>query len=67
MKFGRLLDRAQTMGFDAIATGHHARDRARRRRPARCCMRGADQAKDQSYVLYMLERDELAQRAAPGR
>ena len=25
MKWGRLLDRARTMGFDAVATGHHAR------------------------------------------
>ena len=25
MKFGRALDRARQLGFDAVATGHHAR------------------------------------------
>ncbi len=32
MKFGRLLDRGMAMGFDAVATGHHARIAARRTR-----------------------------------
>ena len=27
LKFGRLLDRARALGFDALATGHHARVR----------------------------------------
>ena len=58
MKFGRLLDRANAMGFDAVATGHHARIGSDERgRPA--LRRGADGAKDQSYVLYMLGPDEL--------
>lgn len=58
LKFGRFLRRARQLGFDAIATGHHARvvhDRGRYR-----LLRGADRAKDQSYVLYMLGQDELA-------
>src|SRR6478735_790467 len=58
IKFGRLLDRSRAMGFDAVATGHHARitvDAGGRRRLAR----GADGAKDQSYVLYMLREDAL--------
>jgi tRNA-specific 2-thiouridylase len=25
IKFGRAVDRARTLGFDAVATGHHAR------------------------------------------
>jgi tRNA-specific 2-thiouridylase len=64
MKFGRLLDRALTMGFDAVATGHHARvvvdDRGR---PA--VGRGVDAAKDQSYVLYMLTDGELTHTRLP--
>jgi len=53
IKFGRLLDRADSMGFDAVATGHHAR--VRRGDDGRLrLVRGADRAKDQSYVLYML-------------
>ncbi len=64
MKFGRLLDRARAMGFDAIATGHHARvGHESDGRPV--LMRGADQAKDQSYVLYMLGRDVLARVRLP--
>ena len=58
LKFDRLLRRAEQLGFDAVATGHHARviregDRYRLRR-------GADAAKDQSYVLYVLGQRQLA-------
>ncbi|MGQ0804496.1 MAG: tRNA 2-thiouridine(34) synthase MnmA [Actinomycetota bacterium] len=64
VKFGRLLDRADAMGFDAVATGHHARvqrnDDGRYR-----LVRGADRAKDQSYVLYMLQQDQLARVLLP--
>ena len=55
LKFGRLLRRARQLGFDAVATGHHARIR-----PGYRLLRGADPAKDQSYVLYVLGQDELA-------
>lgn len=60
LKFDSLLERAQTLGFDAVATGHHARvvqhaDGTKR------VARGADSAKDQSYVLHMLTQDQLAQ------
>jgi tRNA-specific 2-thiouridylase len=66
MKFGRLLDRARSMGFDAIATGHHARvgvDGDGEGGPV--LRRGADGAKDQSYVLYMLGADDLARVRLP--
>jgi tRNA-specific 2-thiouridylase len=59
MKFDRLLRRAERLGFDRLATGHHARvshDGGSRR-----LRRGADLAKDQSYVLSMLDQDALAQ------
>ena len=61
LKFDRLLVRSRQLGFDAVATGHHARvvvveDGSRRR--YRLC-RGADPAKDQSYVLHMLTQSEL--------
>ncbi len=59
LKFDRLLHRAAALGFDQVATGHHARvvevgDGSRR------IARGADAAKDQSYVLYMLGQPELS-------
>ncbi len=58
LKFDVLLRRAELLGFDAVATGHHARVvdlTAGGRRIAR----GADPAKDQSYVLYPLTAGEL--------
>ena len=64
LKFDRLLRRADALGFDAIATGHHARvvahpDGTRR------VGRGADRAKDQSYVLHMLDQATLARTRFP--
>lgn len=53
LKFDRLLHRAQALGFDHVATGHHARlvtrDDGRRH-----LARAVDPAKDQSYVLYVV-------------
>ena len=59
IKFGRALDRALALGFDALASGHHARVERDRDGTYRL-RRGADRAKDQSYVLYMLGQRELA-------
>jgi tRNA-specific 2-thiouridylase len=64
VKFGRLLDRALAMGFDKIATGHHARI-VTDAEHGPMLYRGADPAKDQSYVLYMLGRRELARILLP--
>ncbi|HTT87433.1 MAG TPA: tRNA methyl transferase PRC-barrel domain-containing protein, partial [Acidimicrobiales bacterium] len=63
IKFGRLLDRARRLGFDALATGHHARvehDHGTWR-----LLRGADGTKDQSYVLSMLTQAELSRVVLP--
>ena len=57
VKFDRLLRRAGQLGFDAVATGHHAR--IRRDGDGVRLLRGADVAKDQSYVLYVLGRHQL--------
>ena len=64
IKFGRALDRALALGFDAIATGHHARVQRDRDGSFRL-RRGADADKDQSYVLYMLGQPELARVLLP--
>ena len=64
LKFDRFLDRARRLGFDAIATGHHARvtrDGAGRWQ----LRRAADPAKDQSYVLHMLGQEHLARTLLP--
>jgi tRNA-uridine 2-sulfurtransferase len=53
LKFDRLVERADLLGFDAVATGHHARIWEGR------LARGVDRAKDQSYVLHVLAPDVL--------
>jgi tRNA-uridine 2-sulfurtransferase len=64
LKFDRFLRRADQLGFDAVATGHHAR--VIRRPDGRYELRrGADPAKDQSYVLHMLTQTELARVLLP--
>ena len=59
IKFAAVLDRALALGFDAVCTGHHARleDGLLRR--------SVDQGKDQSYVLAVLSRDQLAHAMFP--
>ena len=64
LKFDRLLARASALGFDAVATGHHARVVARHDGTFRVA-RGADPAKDQSYVLHMLDQAALARVLLP--
>ncbi len=64
LKFDRLLRRADAVGFDAVATGHHARV-VERPDGTRRLARGADAAKDQSYVLYVLGQAELARTLLP--
>jgi tRNA-specific 2-thiouridylase len=58
IKFDALLERAGVLGADFLATGHYARvrhddDRYR-------LLRGVDENKDQSYVLWMLTQPDLA-------
>ena len=64
VKFARLAERADLLGFDAIATGHHAR--VGQTVDGRLTIeRGADRAKDQSYVVHMLGQDQLARTMFP--
>jgi tRNA-specific 2-thiouridylase len=62
IKFDRLLARSNRLGFDRLATGHHARVTAGASFRLR---RGADPDKDQSYVLSMLGQSELARVVFP--
>src|SRR3954447_21136235 len=72
LKFRFLLERAQVLGFDYLATGHYARIRTADDHPGSQSpatrydlLRAVDQAKDQSYVLYMLQQPELARLLFP--
>lgn len=64
VKFDRLLRRADALGFDAVATGHHARI-VSRADGSRRVARGCDREKDQSYVLHMLGQAQLARTLFP--
>jgi tRNA-specific 2-thiouridylase len=64
LKFDRLLRRAHAVGFETVATGHHARI-VTRPDGTRRVARGADAAKDQSYVLYVLGQAELSRTLLP--
>lgn len=69
VKFARLSERATLLGFDAIATGHHARVTPSTQTPWAGdgfeLERGADRAKDQSYVVHMIDQTELARTMFP--
>jgi tRNA-specific 2-thiouridylase len=59
LKFGKLWDFARQVGAEKIASGHYARivPVAGENRPA--LVRGVDDGKDQSYVLFGLDRNLL--------
>jgi tRNA-specific 2-thiouridylase len=60
IKFAAVLDRALALGFDAVVTGHHARLGA-----DGLLRRSVDLGKDQSYVLAVLTREQLAHSIFP--
>ena len=70
VKYAALLERARALGFEALATGHHARLR-RRGAPVVApgpeveLHRAVDGAKDQSYVLYVATPEQLAHTLLP--
>ena len=64
IKFDTLLERAQALGFDAVATGHYARI-VIRDDGTRELHRAADAAKDQSYVLAVMGPEKLARAMFP--
>ena len=59
IRFGRLLNYAIGIGASALATGHYARVRQAPDGTYQL-LRAIDQAKDQSYVLYVVRQQELA-------
>jgi tRNA-specific 2-thiouridylase len=63
IKFDLLFERATRLGFDAVATGHHAQ--VEERDGQHLLVRGADDQKDQSYVLGYLTERQLAMLLLP--
>jgi tRNA-specific 2-thiouridylase len=60
IKFEAVLDRALALGFDAVCTGHYARID-----DSGALLRAADPGKDQSYVLAVLNKDQIAHAMFP--
>jgi tRNA-specific 2-thiouridylase len=60
LKFGKLLDYADGVGAEWIATGHYARlELTGRADEPPALRRGLDDSKDQSYVLFGIDRRVL--------
>ncbi|WP_109473786.1 tRNA 2-thiouridine(34) synthase MnmA [Ornithinimicrobium cavernae] len=61
IKFAALLDKALALGFDAVATGHYAQivEVPEGTGVRRELHRAVDMAKDQSYVLGVLDAEQL--------
>lgn len=64
IKFAALLDKALALGFDAVCTGHYAKI-VTLPGGARELHRASDMAKDQSYVLGVLDERQLAHALFP--
>jgi tRNA-uridine 2-sulfurtransferase len=64
IKFGILLDMAESLGADILATGHYARiekDAA----GSHQLLKGQDPAKDQTYFLFGMNQDQLSRTIFP--
>lgn len=57
LKFGKLADYARSLDCDFVASGHYARVEHINGEPA--LLRGVDESKDQSYVLFGSPRSEI--------
>lgn len=65
LKFDGLYQRAKILGCDVIVTGHYARIRHNENTGKYELLKGKDDGKDQSYVLYHMTQDQLAHTVFP--
>jgi tRNA-specific 2-thiouridylase len=59
LKFGKLAKYAEAVGADHIASGHYARTALDAVSGRRMLLRGKDPRKDQSYVLFGMQRSAV--------
>lgn len=59
VKFRHLVQRARMLGADCLATGHYARVIHGKAGAPHRLLRAVDHRKDQSYVLYTMDQDQL--------
>jgi tRNA-uridine 2-sulfurtransferase len=65
IKYRALLDRLPTLEADYVATGHYARVTHGAAGEPHRLLRAKDANKDQSYVLYMLQQEQLGRLLLP--
>ncbi len=65
IKFDALLQKANELRCDYVATGHYARIRWNPHTQRWNLLRARNKQKDQSYVLYMLSQEQLARTLFP--
>ncbi|MCM8790421.1 MAG: tRNA 2-thiouridine(34) synthase MnmA [Candidatus Omnitrophica bacterium] len=59
IKFGRMLEKATSLGASLIATGHYARIGIEKVTGKYLLREGKDKERDQSYFLFSLSQDQL--------
>ena len=59
IKFDKMLNRAETLGYDYIATGHYALREFDEKSGRFILNRPKDRSKDQTYVLYGMTQHQL--------
>jgi tRNA-specific 2-thiouridylase len=64
LKFDELMNKAQIYGYDYVATGHYA-SIVQNEEGRYTVKRGKDRNKDQSYFLFNLSQEQLAQSLFP--
>ncbi len=65
IKFEGLMERAEEIGCDHVATGHYARVSYNGETGRWLLKKGLDPSKDQSYVLYSLTQEQLSRLLLP--
>ncbi len=65
LKFSHLLERAEALGADRVATGHYARLAPATDEAGVRLQRGLDESKDQSYFLFTLTQSQLTRALFP--
>src|SRR5712672_998507 len=65
LKFGKLAKYAQAVGADYVASGHYARIGIDPLTGQKCLMRGLDHRKDQSYVLFGMNKATMEHTLLP--
>ncbi|MBI4469215.1 MAG: tRNA 2-thiouridine(34) synthase MnmA [Acidobacteria bacterium] len=65
VKFRSLLDYAESLGFERVATGHYVRTALDEKADRWQLLRGVDRLKDQSYFLFELTQEQLSKTVFP--